>query len=101
MSIDLRGMTPLIQVFLNQHPDIHCGFPIARNQPESESLASVPRWRTACLMGGHKLVSHGVNVFVAILRIDRSMSEITRLRQSSRSAVIEEHCPIHSESLIV
>src|SRR5208282_5591819 len=32
------------------------------SEPKSESLASVPRWRTACRLGDHKLVSHAEQV---------------------------------------
>jgi hypothetical protein len=31
-------------------------------QPKSDWLASFPRWRRACLMRGHKLVSHAEQV---------------------------------------
>jgi hypothetical protein len=32
------------------------------SQPESDRLASAARWRTACRVGGHKLVSHAEQV---------------------------------------
>src|ERR1022692_4812788 len=32
------------------------------SQPESRRLAAVSRWRTACRVGGHELVSHAQQV---------------------------------------
>jgi hypothetical protein len=62
LVVDATVMVPLPNVSAYRSNTRSVALGLLGSQPESDRLAFIPRWRTACRVSGHKLVSHAEQV---------------------------------------